>query len=96
VSRADYTPKSAFGFINELSESEKLPNSAIVINAVDLSKRKYGYYYGYGRYGKYGKYVSYKAYGAYGRYGKRYGSYGHYGDYTMSRYGDKDDNSFKR
>ena len=96
VSRADYTPKSAFGFINELSESGKLPNSAIVINAVDLSKRKYGYYYGYGRYGKYGKYVSYKAYGAYGRYGKRYGSYGHYGDYTMSRYGDKDDNSFKR
>lgn len=96
VSRADYTPKSAFGFINELSESGKLPNSAIVINAVDLSKRKYGYYYGYGRYGKYGKYVSYKANGAYGRYGKRYGSYGHYGDYTMSRYGDKDDNSFKR
>ena len=39
----------------------KLPNLCIAINGLDLQKKKYGYYYGYGKYGKY-----------YG-YGKRYG-----------------------
>jgi hypothetical protein len=31
----------------------------VVLNGVDMSKRKYGYYYGYGRYGKYGSYGNY-------------------------------------
>ena len=97
VSRADYTPKSAFAFVNDLADSQKLPNVSVVINAVDLSKRKYGYYYGYGKYGKYAKYASYKTYGGYGKYGaRRYGMYGHYGDYSMSHYSSREDDSFKK
>lgn len=61
VCRADYTHKAEFTLINELADEKKLPNLCTVINGVDLKRRKYGYYYGYGKYGKY-----------YG-YGKRYG-----------------------
>ena len=61
VCRADYTHKVEYTLINELAEEKKLPNICTVINGVDLKRRKYGYYYGYGKYGKY-----------YG-YGKRYG-----------------------
>lgn len=61
VCRADYTHKVEYTLINELAEEKKLPNLCTVINGVDLKRRKYGYYYGYGKYGKY-----------YG-YGKRYG-----------------------
>ena len=96
---ADYTAKSAFSYLNELSDSKKLPNASVVINAVDLSKKKYGYYYGYGRYGKYGKYAAYSGYGYGKKQGKRYGTYGHYGhygDYSLSNYGKKDDDSIKR
>lgn len=75
VCRADYTQKSSFGLINGLAYEKKMPNMSIVLNGVDLSKKKYGYYYGYGKYGKYGKYASYGAYGK--QYG--YGSYGSYG-----------------
>mgnify|MGYP001538838666 FL=1 len=60
VCRADYTHKVEYTLINELAEEKKLPNICTVINGVDLKRRKYGYYYGYGKYGKY-----------YG-YGKRY------------------------
>ena len=68
VCRADYTRKTEFTLINELAENNKLPNLCIAINGLDLQKKKYGYYYGYGKYGKY-----------YG-YGKRYG-YGYgYGE----------------
>ena len=68
VCRADYTRKVEFILINELAENNKLPNLCITINGLDLQKKKYGYYYGYGKYGKY-----------YG-YGKRYG-YGYgYGE----------------
>ena len=68
VCRADYTRKAEFTLINELAENNKLPNLCIAINGLDLKRRKYGYYYGYGKYGKY-----------YG-YGKRYG-YGYgYGE----------------
>ena len=71
VCRADYTRKAEFSLINELAENNKLPNLCIAINGVDLQKKKYGYYYGYGRYGKY-----------YG-YGKRYG-YGYgYGEHKV-------------
>ena len=73
VCRADYTHKAEFTLINELMENNKLPNLCIAINGLDLQKKKYGYYYGYGKYGKY-----------YG-YGKRYG-YG-YGEKHTSREG---------
>lgn len=96
--RADYTQKSSFGLINGLAYEKKMPNMSIVLNGVDLSKKKYGYYYGYGKYGKYGKYASYGAYGkqyGYGSYGS-YGAYGTYGSYSNSHYGDKNDDSVKR
>ena len=98
VCRADYTQKSSFGLINGLAYEKKMPNMSIVLNGVDLSKKKYGYYYGYGKYGKYGKYASYGAYGkqyGYGSYGS-YGAHGTYGSYSNSHYGDKNDDSVKR
>ena len=86
--RADYTPKEAFGYINDLAKEKKLPNMCVVINGIDMSKKKYGYYYGYGRYGKYGRY---------GRYGHKSGTYGGtYGNYTSSHYGDVNDTSVKQ
>ena len=73
VCRADYTRKAEFALINELAENNKLPNLCIAINGLDLQKKKYGYYYGYGKYGKY-----------YG-YGKRYG-YGYgYGEHKVKK-----------
>ena len=95
VCRADYTPKSSFGLLNSLAKEKKLPNPCIVINGIDMSQRKYGYYYGYGRYGKYGRY-GYGRYG-YGKYGYgNYGNYGSYGQYAESHYGNKDDDSIKK
>ncbi len=100
VCRADYTPKSSFGLINSLAMEEKMPNMCVVLNGVDMSKKKYGYYYGYGKYGKYGRYgygrygYGYTRYG-YGNYGN-YGVYGNYGDYANSHYGNKDDDSIKK
>ena len=96
--RADYTPKSSFDLVNSLSQEKKLPNMAIVINGIDMSKKKYGYYYGYGKYGKYSRYTSYGTYGRYGNYGSYggYGStYGSYGNYSNSHYGNKNDTSIK-
>lgn len=73
VCRADYTHKNEYTLINELAENNKLPNLCTVVNALDLKRRKYGYYYGYGKYGKY-----------YG-YGKRYG-YGYgYGEQSHAK-----------
>ncbi len=92
VCRADYTPKAAFGLFNGLAAEKKLPNMCIVLNGVDLSKKKYGYYYGYGKYGKYGRYGGYSSYGSYGN----YGSYGSYGNYANSHYGNANDNSVKK
>ena len=93
VCRADYTPKSNFALLNGLAEEQKLPNPCVILNGIDMSKRKYGYYYGYGRYGKYGRY-GYGKYG-YGKYG-HYGTYGQYGRYANSHYGNKEDHSIKR
>lgn len=76
VCRADYTHKNDFLLINELQDHKRLPNLCTVINGLDMTKRKYGYYYGYGKYGKY-----------YG-YGKKYG-YG-YG-YGYGQQPDKQD-----
>ena len=53
VCRADYTHKAEYTLINELAIEKKLSKLCTVINGVDLKKRKYGYYYGYGKYGKY-------------------------------------------
>lgn len=64
VCRADYTHKADYTLINELSDQKKLPNLCTLINGLDMKKKKYSYYYGYGKYGKY-----------YG-YGKKY-SYGY-------------------
>jgi len=95
VVRADYSQKSSIGMLNSLATEGKMPNACIVLNGVDMSKRKYGYYYGYGRYGKYGRY-GYGRYG-YGRYGYgNYGSYGSYGRYAESHYGEKEDDSIKK
>lgn len=98
VCRADFTAKSSFGLINSLSIEKKLPNMCMVLNGVDLSKKKYGYYYGYGRYGKYGKYgygngkYGYNSYGSYGS----YGTYDVYGNYSKSHYSDANDDSVKK
>lgn len=62
ICRADYTHKADFTLINDLNAEKRLPNLCTLLNGVDLTKRKYGYYYGYGKYGKkygYGKYGSY-------------------------------------
>ena len=73
VCRADYTHKNEYTLINELAVNNKLPSLCTVINGLDLKRRKYGYYYGYGKYGKY-----------YG-YGKRYG-YGYgYGEQSHAK-----------
>lgn len=102
VTREDYTPKSNMALLNSLVDEGKLQNVCVILNAVDMSKKKNGYYYGYGRYGKYGKY-GYGKYGkyGYGKYGKYgYGNYGHYGStygtYASSHYGHKEDNSIKK
>lgn len=69
VCRADYTHKADYTLIDDLSEQKKLPNLCTIINGLDMKKKKYGYYYGYGKYGKY-----------YG-YGKKYGyGYGYGND----------------
>lgn len=88
VCRADYTPKSALSILNELAAEGKLPNPSVILNGIDMSKRKYGYYYGYGRYGNLGRY----GYGP----GSHLGSYGSYGTYAASHYGSKNDNSIKK
>ena len=96
VCRADYTPKSSFGLVNTLAKEQKMPNPCIVLNGIDMSKKKYGYYYGYGKYGKYGRY-GYGRYGYGSAYGYgNYGNYGGYGSYADSHYGNKDDDSIKR
>lgn len=72
VCRADYTHKADYTLINDLDEQKKLPNLCTIINGLDMKKKKYGYYYGYGKYGKY-----------YG-YGKKYG-YGYgYGNENVN------------
>jgi capsular exopolysaccharide synthesis family protein len=103
VCRADYTPKENFEMINGLAFSKKMPKMSIVVNGIDMSKKKNGYYYGYGKYGKYGRYArnlrssaygSYGSYGSYGHYG-HYGSYGSYGNYgNYGSYGNYKDSHY--
>lgn len=70
VCRADYTYKNDYQLINELQNNNRLPNLCTVINGLDMKKKKYGYYYGYGKYGKYYGYGKKYGYG----YGYGYGS----------------------
>jgi capsular exopolysaccharide synthesis family protein len=98
VVRSDYTERSSFAMFNNLASSGKLSNACIAINGIDMSMRKYGYAYGYGKYGRYGKYGNYGKYGRYGSYGS-YGGYGYvsygYGSYSSSHYSDPNDDSVK-
>ncbi len=89
--RADYTPKANFTMINQFNAEKKLPKMSMVLNGIDMSKKKYGYYYGVGKYGRY------KNYGYYSRYGNytKYGSYTSYGSYGNNKYGNENDNSLK-
>ena len=87
VCRADFSPRANFDIINSLNAEGKLPKISLVLNGVDMKKKKYGYYYGYGRYGKYGRYARYGKYGKYG-YGS-YGVYGHYGDHSSKEHTEK-------
>ncbi len=69
VCRADYSPKNNLNMVNSISAQHKMPKVNLVLNGMDLTKKKYGYYYGYGKYGKYGRYGRYGTYGHYGTYG---------------------------
>lgn len=98
--RADYTERSAFGMINDFALNNKLPQVCIAINGIDMSKKKYGMAYGYGKYGKYGKYGYGKSKSSYGYSSYGYGSYGYhsygYGSYSNSHYGNPNDDSIKK
>lgn len=76
VVRSEVTTKGDIELINRTAAEGKLPKINLVLNGVDLNKRKYGFYYGYGKYSSYSKYGTY-----YGRYG-HYGTYGNYGEQT--------------
>jgi capsular exopolysaccharide synthesis family protein len=59
VTRADYSPKANFELINSLTREGKLTNCNIVLNGVDMTKRRHTRQYGhYGHYGLYGNYGS--------------------------------------
>ena len=49
ICRADYSHKSDFDLINDLKKKQKLPEMAIIVNGINMKKKKYGYYYGYGQ-----------------------------------------------
>jgi capsular exopolysaccharide synthesis family protein len=72
VCRSGYTHKTEYSLINELAKDKKLPNLCTVINGLDMNKKKFGYYYGYGKYGQYGRY---NATGHKYGYGYGYGSH---------------------
>ncbi len=66
VCRAEFTPKACLNLVNTLQENDQMPNLNLVLNGVDTTSKKYGYYYGYGRYSHYGKFGRYGTYGTYG------------------------------
>ncbi len=74
VVRSEHTTKADMELINKTAKEGKMPKINIVFNGINLNKKKYGFYYGYGNYGAYSRYGTY-----YGRYG-HYGTYGNYGD----------------
>ncbi|MBO4906923.1 MAG: polysaccharide biosynthesis tyrosine autokinase [Bacteroidaceae bacterium] len=77
VVRSEFSTKADVEIINRAAAEHKLPKINLVLNGMDLTKKKYGFYYGYGKYKYYSKYGTY-----YGRYG-HYGTYGNYGDKTQ-------------
>lgn len=79
VCRTDYTSRRDFDIINELADEKRLPNVSIVINGIDMSKRQYGYYYGYGHYG-----YGHRSYG-YGGYRYGYSKYGNKDDKSIKK-----------
>lgn len=79
VCRTDYTSRRDFDIINELAGENRLPNVSIVINGIDMSKRRYGYYYGYGHYG-----YGHRSYG-YGGYRYGYSNYGNKDDKSIKK-----------
>lgn len=79
VCRTDYTSRRDFDIINELAAENRLPNVSIVINGIDMSKRRYGYYYGYGHYG-----YGHRSYG-YGGYRYGYSNYGNKDDKSIKK-----------
>lgn len=81
--RADFTPKTSISLLNDLARENKMTNLCVVLNGIDLSKKKHSYYYGYGAYGKYGRYGGYSKYGS-------------YGGYSKSHYGNENDDSIKQ
>ena len=56
VCRADYTRKSEFALINSVRNEKNVSHLCVLINGINMDKRRNGYYYGYGKYGKYGRY----------------------------------------
>jgi tyrosine-protein kinase Etk/Wzc len=68
-----------FEIINSLAREGRLPNVNIVINGIDMSKRQYGYYYGYGHYG-----YGHRSYG-YGGYRYGYSKYGNKEDKSIKK-----------
>ena len=70
VCRADYTRKSEFALINSVRNEKNVSHLCVLINGINMDKRRNGYYYGYGKYGKYGRYG----------YGRKY-KYGYGGKY---------------
>lgn len=65
ICRSNYTTKQSFKHINVLNDEKILPKMSIVLNAIDMSKRKNAMYYGYGNYRWYGLYSYYGDYGNY-------------------------------
>ena len=65
VCRCDYSFKRNFELINKLYDERKLPKMNMVLNGVDLKRRKYQLYYGYGQKGRVGRYGYYGTYGDY-------------------------------
>ena len=59
VCRADVTPKAGFEYINVLRDQKKFKKLAVVMNSIDMSKRKNSYGYGYGKKYGYGKAYGY-------------------------------------
>ena len=66
VCRADHSFKANFALINTIKKDVKMRKVNLVLNGVDLDKKKYGYYYGYRKHSRYGRYGYYGTYGSYG------------------------------
>ncbi len=53
VLRADYSHKASMSFINDVADNAKLPKCNLVLNGVDLNRRRQAYRYGYYSYNHY-------------------------------------------